>query len=110
MSCERTILHTGAVVRVNNGGRHDATTFPFAVLVEDGNPVSGGGWRYKALFVNDVAFPTKYGYGNLYDDECIAYSELSVDTLCAMLAAANKHWDRIKMWPINKQRGSKKNE
>ena len=100
MSCEHTILHAGAIVCVSSGGRHDATTFPFAILTEDGNPVFGGGWRYKALFVDSVNDPTVYGYGNLYDDEyiAVAYSEISIVELCAMLDAANAHWDRIKRW------------
>ena len=58
----------GWVVEVKARTRHEHI-FKYALLLNDGSPVHGGGHRWHALFIDDAYEPQIFGYAKLYDTE-----------------------------------------
>ena len=66
-------LAFGEIVKIKPGGRHRSPKYkPFyAICVEEGAPVHGGGYRHKPIFVDtlDLDEIKNLGYASLYEDE-----------------------------------------
>ena len=67
--------------------RHDPL-FTYAVLLDDGSPVHGGGHRWPALFLDDPDHPLIFGHANLYMSEVSEFIR-SID------------WRQVSAWKEN---------
>ena len=69
----------GTVVRISPfQDRHDATSFPYAIIVSDGVKVAGSDneMRYRGLFIDNLLLPTEMKVFNLYSSEIESIHDL----------------------------------
>ena len=60
----------GSVVKIKTDQRrHDTTSFPVALIMDEGAPTTGGNYRWHGLFLDDWKEPTDFAWANLYADE-----------------------------------------